>query len=173
MELLIGEVKQWNTPALGACLLWHFSKGYCSNHPHGDAPVALLHFIAVAILTSAKLNKPINNHRENLQSYAQCFEGSKETDLLLHIQDRVKNKRKYTLEAIDIGISKGLLAWDATDGKIYPREVTTEGTPIKSLKFSCAKESKKAEILGKWFAKHELSMAIPQLLSQSKWEFSL
>jgi len=59
-EVILGEladeVKLWNSPAIGAYLLWRFSTGYCQGHASGDAPLGLLHFIAGAILTSKDLD---------------------------------------------------------------------------------------------------------------------
>ena len=44
MGKLVEEVKEWNTPVIGAYLLWHFTQGYVQNHPNGDAPVVVLYF---------------------------------------------------------------------------------------------------------------------------------
>jgi hypothetical protein len=43
---LVDEVKLWNTPIVGAYMLWKFTQGYCDGHPNGDAPIGLLHFVA-------------------------------------------------------------------------------------------------------------------------------
>jgi len=154
---LVDEVKQWNTPIVGAYLLWMFTKGYCGGHPHGDAPIGLLHFIASAILTSKKLLKPISNKRDDLQSFARSFENTKDSDLLLTIQDRTIKKREYTLKAIDIAIAQGLLVWDVDSGKLYPRDLSKRPDRGKILKSLIKRDGKKATILGKWFAKHDLS----------------
>lgn len=156
MGKLVEEVKLWNTPIIGAYLLWKFTHGYCKGHPHGDAPVALLHFIATAILTNKELLKPINNQRDNLQSYIRSFEISKTSDILLSIQQRVKDKCEYTLNAIDIAISEGLLVWDLESGKIYPRNLTSTVGRGKALKSTIKREGDKAEILGRWLSQHDL-----------------
>ncbi len=67
-------------------------------------------------MTSKKLLKPISNQRDDLQSYARSFEKSKDSDLLLSIQERTKEKLEYTLAAIDIAVAVGLLAWDTEKG---------------------------------------------------------
>lgn len=153
---LVDEVRLWNTPTVGAYLLWEFTKGYCDGHPHGDAPIGLLHFIASAILTSKKLLKPINNQRKDLQSYARSFEKSKDSDILLTIQERTKEKLAYTLAAIDIAIAIGLLVWDTDSGKIYYRIPKKHPGRGKTLKDQIKKDGIKAAILGRWFAKHDL-----------------
>ena len=157
MGYIVEEVKLWNTPIIGAYLLWKFTQGYCSHHPHGDAPIGLLHFVAIAILTSKKLLEPISNRRDNLQSFARSFENAKDSDILLTIHDRTRAKREYTLRAIDIAIAEGLLTWDADSGKLYPHKLAKFPDRGKNLKNVTEKDGEKAVILGKWFAQHDLS----------------
>lgn len=157
MGLLIDEVKLWNTPLVGAFLLWRFTKGYCDNHPHGDAPVGLLHFIAYAILTNNKLIKPISNKRSDLQSYVRSFQDKFESDILLSIQQRIMDKKESALKSIDIAIAEGLLVWDLESGKLYSLELERKSERGKSLKSDLQKDGVKAEILGKWFSQHDLS----------------
>jgi hypothetical protein len=156
MGLIIEEVKLWNTPLVGAFLLWNFTKGYCDHHPNGDAPVGLSHFIAFAILTNNKLMKPISNQRDNLQSYVRSFQNKHETDILLSIQSRILERREHTLEAIDVAVAEGLLAWDADSGKLYPSVLDRKPGKGKALRNDYKRDGVKAEILGKWFSQHDL-----------------
>lgn len=156
MGQLVEEVKLWNTPLIGAYLLWEFTKGYLSGHPTGDAPIVVLHFIASAILTNKELLEPISARRDDLQSYARSFEESRESDILLIIHERVIQKREYTLASINIAIAEGLLVWDVDGGKLYPREISKKPGLGKTLRASIKKDGRKAEILGKWFAKHDV-----------------
>lgn len=155
MGILINEVKLWNTPLIGAFLLWKFTKGYCDNHPHGDAPIGLLHFIAYAILTNNKLMKPISNRRDDLQSYVRSFQDEYESDILLSIQSRILDKRKNILESIDVATAMGLLVWDVDSGKLYSRELERNPGKGKALKGIYKNYGLKAEILGKWFSQHD------------------
>ena len=156
MGQLVEEVKLWNTPTVGAYLLWRFTKGYCDAHPSGDAPIGLLHFVAIAMFTNKKLFKPITDQRDNLQSYARSFESSKNSDILLTIQERTREMREYTMASIDIAVAKGLLSWDADSGKLYPCDLSKRPSSGKALKTTIKKDGNKAAILGKWFAKHDL-----------------
>ncbi|RQO77769.1 hypothetical protein DBR40_07275 [Pedobacter sp. KBW01] len=157
MSELIEEVKIWNTPAVGAFLLYWFTKGFVSAHQEGAAPNALNHFIAGAILTNDKLKAPISNMRNDLQSYVRSFEDHKNSDLLLDIQQRVKAKLSYTWAAIDIAVSTGLLFWEPDEASLYVRsgeELLKRGNaPKPDLK----RDGEKAEILGRWFAEHDIS----------------
>jgi hypothetical protein len=157
MGKLVEEVKIWNTPIIGGYLLWKFTNGYCKWHPNGDAPIGILHFIALAILTNERLVKPISNKRDSLQSYVRSFEDNKDSDLLLSIQDRIIDKREYTLKAIDIAITQGLLVWDTDSGKLYPRDLISRTKRGNALKSKIKSEGEKAEILGKWFSTHDIT----------------
>jgi len=157
MGRLAEEARVWNTPVIGSFLLWEFTKGYYSEHPTNEAPIALLHFVASAILTNEELTRPISNKRTSLQSYIRSFEDSKNVDLLLSIQERTRSLFNYTLMAIGIGVSEGLLVWDNDSGKIYPKSLKKKPTRGKNLKAKAKSEGKKAYILGKWFAQEDIS----------------
>jgi hypothetical protein len=73
MGKLIDEVREWNTPIVGAYLLWRFTKGYMNNHPNGDAPIAILHFIVSGILTNPEIYDAINGHKPDLTSFIRWF----------------------------------------------------------------------------------------------------
>lgn len=157
MGQLIEEVKIWHTPLIGAFLLWRFTQGYTNAHPHGDAPIGILHFLAAGILTSEKLMKTVSNKRANLQSYIRGFEDEKDSDILLTIQDRVKEKFRYTLDSIDIAVAEGLLVWDTNTGKIYAKTLTKTPRRGNNLRDFHNRNGAKAEVLGKWFSEHDIA----------------
>jgi len=157
MSNLVEDVQNWNTPIHGAYLLWRFTQGYSAAHKTGDAPIGLLHFVASAILTSERLMLPVNNRRKNLQSYARFFEAKKEIDILINLHSRIKKKSRYTLAAIDIAISEGLLVWDVDSGKLYSQGITKKAGKGKALRPKIKIDGNKAEVLGKWFSEHDLS----------------
>ncbi len=156
MGMLVEEVKIWNTPLIGAYTLWCFTKGYCENHETGDAPIGIMHFIANAILPSPNLIERVSNKRPDLQSYIRSFEDEKESDLLLTIHERVKEKLHHTLKSIDVAVSEGLLVWDLETGKLYPKELTNKPSRGKNIRPTLKSYGTKAEILGSWFSKHSL-----------------
>lgn len=157
MTEIIEEVRLYNTPAIGAYLLFKFTEGYTKAHKSGDAPNALHHFIASAILSSEGLKSPISNMRENLQSYIRSFEDSKTSDLLIGIHDRIKEKMAYTWSSIDIAVANGLLYWDTESGKLYHKELEKSPSYGTSPKASIKRDGERAETLGRWFSEHDLS----------------
>ena len=156
MGQLVEEVKIWNTPAVGAFLLWKFTCGYVNNHPAGDSPVGLLHFVASGILSNKELLDAISNRRENLASFVRWFEEQEKVDVLMEIQARIKTKLKYTLESLDVAMMSGLLVWEPQTAKIYP--LLNVKTPKRGFGLNALYKSygTKAEALGKWFAQHDL-----------------
>jgi hypothetical protein len=155
-SVLAEEVRLWNTPLYGAYLLWDFTTAYCAAHPSGDAPVGILHFIAAPILANPRLSDTVSDRRANLQSYVQGFEDKKRTDILLSLQDRIKNRQRTTLLAIDAAIYAGLLSWEVESGKLYPHTLPQAPNRGKTIRPSIAKDGKKARILGKWFSEHDI-----------------
>ena len=157
MSELLEEVRLWNTPVVGAYLLYRFTQGYVSRHDIGAAPVAVHHFIAIAILTSDRLKAPISNKRENLQSYVRSFEDSHSSDILLGIQERVKEKLSYCWTSIDLAVAKGLLFWDFDGAKLYVKPEESVPAYGHGPKQQLKKDGEKAEILGQWFAEHDIT----------------
>lgn len=155
-SLLADEVRIWNTPLYGAYLLWHFTTAYCAAHPTGDAPVGLLHFIALPMLVNRQLNDTISDRRANLQSYVQGFEDKKQSDILLSLQERIRARQQNTLASIDAAIYAGLLSWDMDSSKLYPHVLPRAPRRGKSIRPSIAKEGKKAKILGRWLSEHDI-----------------
>ena len=159
MSKLVEEIREWNTPIVGAYLLWRFSKGFADKHPNSEAPVAILHFIASAILTSEVLACHISRRRKNLEAYVRGFTDDKKTDVLACLQQRVVARREYTMAAIDIALSTGLLAWDVDSARLFPLSLT-ERRGVRKLSAVVQVYGEKAEILGEWFSEHDVSSIV-------------
>jgi len=163
MSSLAEEIKIWNTPIVGSYILWRFTHGYTEFQPDGKSPVLLLHFIAAAILTNQRLSDPVNNRRKDLASYVRSFTKKKDIDLLLSIQDRVNNTKRYTLESVDIAIQKGLLVLNPDDACVYPSQLAHKPSRGMAPKQSIISMGKKGEILGRWFSSYPVNQVVSLL----------
>ncbi|SFE47816.1 hypothetical protein SAMN03003324_00615 [Pedobacter antarcticus] len=157
MSELLEEVRLWNTPAIGGYLLYRFTQGYVAGDSNGEAPIAIHHFIAIAILTSDKLKAPISNMRENLQSYVRSFEENRNSDILLGLQERIKEKFLYSWSSIDMAVANGLLFWDFDEARLYANPIEKKPSYGHAPKGQLKKDGEKAEILGKWFSQHDIT----------------
>ena len=156
MNNLSDEVSEWNTPIIGAFLLWHFALGYKRKHTTGDAPIVLLFFIASGILTNSNFMKEISRRRKNLESFVRCFTEKHESDLLTCLQSKIIKKRAYTAAAIDIAVSSGLLVWDYDRATLCPKDITITKRGGMKLRKEISKSADKAELLGEWFSEHDI-----------------
>lgn len=161
MNNLSDEVSEWNTPIIGAFLLWHFALGYKRKHIVGDAPVVLLFFIAIGILTNSNFMEKISRRRKNLESFVRCFTEKHESDLLGCLQSKIIKKRAYVAAAIDIAVSSGLLVWDYDRATLCPVDIRIPKRGGIKLGKEITKGASKAELLGEWFSEHD----IPSLTS--------
>jgi len=163
MGRLVEEVQEWNTPIVGAYLLWQFTNGFVHNHIKGDAPIVIYHFIACGILSEPSVCDAISGHRPNLASFIRWFSEERKSDLLACINQQVIRNRSYTMKSIDIAVSYGLLAWDIETAKLFPVTAfrAKKGTSTRGI--SVQKLGEKAKILGKWFSQHDLSTVVAYL----------
>lgn len=163
MSNLVDEVNEWNTPIIGAFLLWRFSLGYKRRHPVGESPVVILHFIATGILSSNNFSEGISRRRPNLESFVRNFTESKKSDLLACLHQRIFQKRSYTTAAIDIAVSSGLLVWDCEQAILHPADVPLVKRGGIKLGKKITDSANKAEILGEWFSEHDIQSIISYL----------
>lgn len=157
MGRLVEEVKEWNTPLVGAYLLWNFTKSYVHAQVQNEAPVVILHFIAHPLLTSNEYSDTINNYRPNLASYVRGFTDKHKTDLLACFNERVYKQIKITMEAIDIAVASGLLVWNTDKATLWPLKDLKQARGNAHRGIDIKTKSKKAEILGRWFANIDIN----------------
>jgi hypothetical protein len=160
---LVDEVREWNSPVIGAYLLWRFTDGFTKNHPVGDAPVVILHFIASGILTDHEICDAISGHRPNLASFVRWFNEEKRSDMLACLQHQVIKKRHYAMASIDIAVANGFLVWDNETAKLFPRLLKRQKNGTATMGIAVHKLGEKAEILGKWFSQNDLSIITASL----------
>ena len=69
MAILLDEYREWNTPVVGAYLLWRFSAGYVNANPRHAPPPFLLHCVVTALLRGRAYSDAID-HSLSLHAFA-------------------------------------------------------------------------------------------------------
>lgn len=110
MSSLSAEIREWNTPLLGAYLLWRFTQGYESIGER-KSPEFLFHFVVLPILESPELSQPIRGRRDSFASYVKSFATDGKLDVLAKLNDRVADFRETTIQALEIGFAIRLFEW--------------------------------------------------------------
>jgi hypothetical protein len=149
------EREAWliNNPALGAYMLWVFSRECISKNPEAIHPskiFCVLPFLFYADTRSELVTTSLNS---NMQAYISKFSSTKScaSDIALSIHHRVEEQKEKTLEALITAFGTGLLMIDSDSGLITPN---MKITPIKRADldvttkelFDCSRR------LGKWFS---------------------
>lgn len=156
MAQLLDEYREWNTPVVGAYLLWRFTSAYVQNRADGVPPSFLLHCVAAAILTGTTYVEAIS-HARSLHGYSQYFVTHGLADKLEKLHYRVAKTLSYTKRAVDIAVHRQLLVWDKENGALLPIDI---GKPVRgssTLSLSVMNIAKRADTLGKWFAAADLN----------------
>lgn len=156
MSRLLEEYDEWNTPLIGAFLLWAFNKSYVENHQTNEAPVVIEDFVAYSLLMSKNYNERINNRIKTIASYVQGFTEKKQSDLLATLSEKINENKQITLKAIDVAVSSGILAWDCENATLYPKLLEKDVLSILN-NLPIMKLYNKAETLGKWFSQVNLN----------------
>lgn len=157
MSVLVDEFLEWNTPVIGAYLLWQFSLGYYESHKDNKMPNLIHEILAYSLLFNKVYSDRISNRLNNISDYVRRFTETKNSDLLLNYSNVVNEQKDSAMKSIDIAISLGFIGFDSENAIIAPVG------DIKSLKGTIGKLApystlgKKAKILGKWFAQENLS----------------
>lgn len=163
MGKLENEIKEWNTPLVGAYLLWCFAQSFVKNHSHSDSPTVIEIIIAFTLLTNNVYSENINGHRPNFASYVRSFTENKRSDLLACLSDKLQEQKTLAMAAVDIAVGTGLLAWDYDSAKLFPcdsfklkRGSSQKGMSVQALK-------SKAITLGKWFSQVSINTIVASL----------
>jgi len=156
MAILLDEYNEWNNPVVGAYLLWRFSSGYANAHPEHLAPPLLLHFVVVALLRGRVYSDAID-HALSLHAYAAKFVTGGYADKIEALHGKVQSHLPYTMQSIDMAISRCILALDVDGARLVPLDIGKQKRGSGALSRSVQRLGNRAEKLGKWMAPLELS----------------
>lgn len=153
---LVAESHTWHTPVIGAYLLWRFTKAYQKSHTDKMPPIVLNHFLALAILTDSNLH-PHLFRCTGIPQLARRFRTGTASAAYYRLHDRVRERLPYTVKAINIAVAGGFLKWDVDRGTLTAKAITSKDGSIDYATGEIATLGARAEVLGKFFAKHPLS----------------
>lgn len=161
MGSLAKEFENVQNPALGAYLMWNFSRGYYIYNT-SFIPFQLF-FIVLPIIFRADLVDIIagTQKQSGLRYFADKFLTTKvlKNDMISHIHKASDETKYLTLESLQIAIHANLISIDADSGLVFPittSEKKNESASVKRL-------GKAAEKLGNWCARltmHEISQIL-------------
>jgi hypothetical protein len=154
MSTFLEEYKEWNSPIIGAYLLWCFSRGFEKNQQEGAAPNILHLFMAYPILMSDKLLSRISNKRKSISSFVKSYNEEKTSDIMICYSKDVNEKKKFCLEAIQNAFNLGLLVCDVKTANLIPKKLDEKVFQKNEL---YKKKAKQAFILGKLFSQESLT----------------
>ena len=150
-------------PALGAVLLWRFAHAFTFAHPnHAAAPLPLL-FITLPAIWHDQTAEHIDSTqlRSGLRAFAAKFAqpGSSQVDVLMDLHERARRWRSKTLDALRVGLAKGLLRLDDRAAVLTNSEEWIPDDHHETTK----RMAFLAEKLGAWCAVltlHEISLTL-------------
>lgn len=161
MGSLSKEFENVQNPALGAYVIWNFSRGYYEYNT-SFIPFQLF-FIVLPIVFRADLVDIIaaTQKQSGLRYFADKFLTTKvlKNDMISHIHKASEDTKHLTLESLQIAMHANLISIDAESGLVFPvttSEKKNEAASVKRL-------GKAAEKLGNWCARltmHEISQIL-------------
>ena len=156
MGRLEEEYKEWNSPVIGAYMLWQFCIGYCEYSDKLPSVIELI--FAYVLLTDNDYLCNISSHKPNFSSFIKSFTMNKQSDLLLCFSEKVKEKIGSAFYAIDIAVEAGFLAWDLENAMLIPRNNFKVKKGTAHLGSIVQENKNKAILLGKWFSQNNIEM---------------
>lgn len=159
MSVLNDEINLINNSVLGAYLIWKYSISYRDNHIEQASSPGILSFLVLPIIFHGPTHDFIDrtNAPTGLAKFSDKFLNTlnKKSDLLLNIHSRAIEMRELSFNSIRIGITKGLIYLDSSNGRIIPYDNNIVKQPSKIPKI-IKNMQKNAEKLGRWFSDHSL-----------------
>lgn len=160
---LVEEYRICNTPVIGAYVFWRFAKAYTDARADHASPHFLLFCFVSAMFSDRDLLKEMKLKR-GISSFRRHLASVKASSLFDGIHGRVKDMLPYTMAALDVAYSCGILKLRAEEGWVeYVKIKVKRGT--KSLVSKAIEDDAKlAEMLGRWFALYEGPVEVAQKL---------
>lgn len=160
-----GIEKVWNSPVVGAYLLWKFSVGYCLRYPKSEnaltkvasAPHMALAFPALAILMQPKFSNRIADKFVTLEEWVRHFVVSCHRNVFASLTKDIIFRKQMILESIDMAYTTRLLDGSSDSGMMSPLLDNESKKMLQHASKFRNDLGKKAELLGMWFSFEEPS----------------
>lgn len=156
MGRLEEEYKEWNSPVIGAYMLWQFCIGYYDNSER--KPSIIEATFAYVLLTDKDYLDNITGHKPNFSSFIRSFTKEKQSDLLLCFSEKLKEKIDYAFKAVDIAVAAGLIAWDSENATLIPITKLRNKKGTLQLGSAIKANKNRAKLLGKWFSQNNIEI---------------
>jgi len=154
---LVEEYRICNTPVIGTYLFWCFAKSFVKESDKigkARAPHFLLYCYVAAIFSDRRILDELQRRR-GISSFRRYLTSEKKGVLFDGIHARVKEMLPYTLAALDVAYTCGILRMDAETGCVTPIAFKAKrGTGVHISK-DMTDDVTLAETLGRWFARYD------------------
>mgnify|MGYP000255260215 CR=1 FL=1 len=159
MGALDEDYRAWNTPVVGAFLLWRFAwgcQGVIKDGGAGEGRVArsvpLLLMCIVSVILRGKAYFSSVGLIRTLHGYTTRLIDDGKGDKLAAFHRRIKGRLAFTLKSIDIAVDRRLLEWDVGSAGLVPLENAELLKKAKDLRGSVKDLGDKAFRIGRWMS---------------------
>lgn len=157
------EIELVQNPALGAALLWKFTRAYQAEKA-AEVPLHLSFLVLPLLMHQGSLKAIASTHTTSgLTLFAAKFGAQREN--LLAVHDRTLALRPLTLKSIGLGVQSRLLSVDYEAATLRGNSLDGSKAPRPPERLKAMPPA--AEKLGYWFSK----MDIRQIASALRVEF--
>lgn len=167
---LVEEYNRWNTPVIGAYVLYIFAKEYAAQYKkiHGEKknPDFILMSITATILMNPDLCAEIKG-RKSIVTIKNNFKRENKHTLINGIHDSVKETLPYTLAALDIALHCGILIFHPDNTEYEAVKVNTKRGTKAFISKSTLESVSYANTLARLFAQFKNSVFVAQALEVS------
>lgn len=149
----------YQNPALGAHILWEFTKAYTENSNPKNFPTILYLFPVLPLCLNMRVVKEIKNRNFKAGSLYKAIEENK--DLFSGLQERMEDMAEITLSSLHIATKSRLLIIDIDSLTIQANHVSIPDSLLKLKNHEYSEILSSSKRIGRWFAQlsfHELSL---------------
>lgn len=154
---LVEEYRICNTPVVGAYVFWCFARSFVKESIKIGKPrdPHFLLFCYVAAIFSDRRILDELSLRRGISSFRRSLTKEKKGVLFDGIHARVKEMLPYTMAALDVAYTCGILRMDSESGNIAPIAFKAKrGTSVHVSK-DLSDDVTLMETLGRWFAHYD------------------